>query len=382
MMHGAGFSWTSFEAEAANHLWQSTAFAVVVTLLTLCLRGNRAQVRYRLWMAASVKFLIPFSLLSWLGGMLAKRELPAGPQFAMYSLFDVAGQPFSIAPAHHGLSTMQSAGWPTHGMESVVGLVPAIVTGLWGCGVVTVLLVWLVRWSKIAAIRRGALEQRDGREFEIVRRMVARAHVHTRVRLMQSKAMMEPAICGVARTVLLWPQGLSGRLTDDEIEAIVTHELTHVKQRDNLTAAVHMVVEALFWFHPLVWWIEARLVEERELACDEAVSQSGVAPERYAEGLLKACRFCVESTLVCVPGISGADLRKRVVRVMHARALREVSLLGKALLAFAALVAVSAPIIFGQVNEGLRRSIPMARPPVPPPPPPPRFLSEMKKPGR
>ena len=374
-MHGAGFSWTSFEAEAANHLWQSTAFAIVVALLTLCLRGNRAQVRYRLWMAASVKFLIPFSLLTSLGGMLAKRELPAGPQFAMYSLFDVAGQPFSVTPAHPVLSAMR----PASSMEGLLAYIPAIMMGLWLCGVVAVLLVWLVQWSKVAAIRRAAQEIKDGREVEMLRRMAACTHVHTRVHLMLSQAMMEPAICGILRPVLLWPRGLSERLEDDEIEAIVAHELTHVKRRDNLTAAVHMLVEALFWFHPMVWWMEARLVEERELACDEAVLQLGGRPEGYADGLLKACRFCVESTLVCVPGISGADLHKRVVRIMHARGLREVSFFSKALLVFVALMAVSAPIVFGQVSEGLRTSIPMARPPVPPPPPPPRFLSKMKK---
>jgi bla regulator protein BlaR1 len=378
MMHGVGFSWTTFEAEVANHLWQSTAFAAMVALLALCLRGNRAQVRYRLWMAASLKFLIPFSLLTGVGGMLAKRELPAGPQFVMYSLFDVAGQPFSGAPGHHGLSAMQPGGWPSRWIEGLLADMPASVTGIWICGVVVVLLVWLARWSTVAVILRGAQELKNGREIEMLRRVAACAHVHTRVRLMLSQSMMEPAICGVAHPVLLWPLGLSERLDDDEIEAIVTHELTHVKRRDNLTAAMHMIVEALFWFHPMVWWMEARLVEERELACDEAVLQLGGRPESYAEGLLKACRFCVESSLVCVPGISGADLRKRVVRILRAPGLREVSFFGKALLAFVALIAVTAPIVFGQVSEGLRTSIPMARPPVPPPPPPPRFLSEMK----
>ena len=378
MMHGVGFSWTTFEAEVANHLWQSTAFAIVVLLLTLCLRGTRAQVRYRLWMAASLKFLVPFSLLTSVGGMLARRELPVGPQFVMYSLFDVVGQPFSGRPAHHALSAVRPASW----MEALLVYIPAIVTALWICGVVAVLLAWLLRWSKVAEMRRGAQELKDGREVEMLRRMAVCAHLHTRVRLMLSQAMMEPAICGLVRPVLLWPRGLSERLDDDEIEAIVTHELTHVKRRDNLTAAIHMMVEALFWFHPLVWWMEARLVEERELACDEAVLQLGGRPESYAEGLLKACRFCVESSLVCVPGISGADLRKRVVRILRAPGLREVSFFGKALLAFVALIAVTAPIVFGQVSEGLRTSIPMARaavPPPPPPPPPPRFLSEMKK---
>jgi bla regulator protein BlaR1 len=54
------------------------------------------------------------------------------------------------------------------------------------------------------------------------------------------------------------------------MEAMLAHELCHVRRRDNLTSAMHMVVEVVFWFHPLVWWIGVRLMEERERACDEA----------------------------------------------------------------------------------------------------------------
>ena len=71
--------------------------------------------------------------------------------------------------------------------------------------------------------------------------------------------------------VLLWPEGLSEKLDDAHLEAVIAHELCHVRRRDNLTAAVHMLVEAVFWFHPLVWWLGARLIDERERACDEEV---------------------------------------------------------------------------------------------------------------
>ena len=69
----------------------------------------------------------------------------------------------------------------------------------------------------------------------------------------------------------------------------MAHEVCHVRRRDNLTAALHMLVEAAFWFHPLVWWLGARLVAERERACDEAVLRLGRRPEAYAEGILKVC---------------------------------------------------------------------------------------------
>ena len=118
--------------------------------------------------------------------------------------------------------------------------------------------------------------------------------------------------------MLLWPDGISKYLDDAHLEAILAHEIWHVRYRDNLAAAMHMVVEAVFWFHPIVWWLGARLVEERERACDEGVLSMGSTPHVYAEGILKTCEFCVESSLACVSGVTGADLRKRIVHIMSA----------------------------------------------------------------
>ena len=68
---------------------------------------------------------------------------------------------------------------------------------------------------------------------------------------------------GILRPVLLWPREIDVQLDDAQVRAVLAHELTHARRRDNLTAAMHMFVEAVFWFHPLVWWIGARLVDER-----------------------------------------------------------------------------------------------------------------------
>jgi hypothetical protein len=128
--------------------------------------------------------------------------------------------------------------------------------------------------------------------------------------MLLSRTSLEPGIFGIFRPVLVWPQGISERLEDAHLEAVLAHELWHVRRRDNLADAVHMLVEAIFWFYPLVWWMGAWLMEERERACDEAVLESGGDPKVYAESILKICEFCVASPLACVSGVTGADLKK------------------------------------------------------------------------
>jgi beta-lactamase regulating signal transducer with metallopeptidase domain len=111
------------------------------------------------------------------------------------------------------------------------------------------------------------------------------------IKVMSSSALLEPAVFGIFRPVLLLPEGITAHLTPTQLEAIFAHELCHIRRRDNLMTALHMVAEAVFWFYPLVWWLGARLIDERERACDEAVVQSGNEPRVYAEAILEVCKF-------------------------------------------------------------------------------------------
>src|SRR5215471_3017018 len=130
----------------ANHLWQSTLFAAAAWLLTVALRKNRAAVRYRLWLAASVKFLVPFSLLIGTGSHFAWRTsleiAPAPLSRAMEQL----SQPFEL-PAN---------ALPAAARTSPSNPVPAILFSVWFCGFAISTAVWFVWWLRFCAAIRTA----------------------------------------------------------------------------------------------------------------------------------------------------------------------------------------------------------------------------------
>jgi bla regulator protein BlaR1 len=99
-----------------------------------------------------------------------------------------------------------------------------------------------------------------------------------------------------------------------------------------------------------VWWLGARLVEERELACDEEVLQLGVDPMVYAESILKVCEFCFESPLACVSGITGADLKRRIESIMTPRLAQQLQPAKKLLLAMLTIGAVAGPVAIGVLH--------------------------------
>jgi bla regulator protein blaR1 len=342
--------WTAIAPSLGNHLWQSTLFACVIALLMVALRNNRAQIRYWLWLVASLKFLVPFSLLIGIGSHLASTRTSVSTKTGLYFVMGQVGQPFTrqaIAEIPHAT--------PSDVSQILVHLLPALLV-VWLCGFAIVLFVWCVRWRRIYTAAREATRLHDGRELEALRRLDTVAGMPKPVEIRSSRTSLEPGIFGTVSPILLWPDGISERLEDRHLDAILAHELLHIRRRDNLAAAIHMLVEAVFWFHPLVWWLGTRLVDERERACDEEVLKLGSSRQVYAESILKICEFCVGSPLPCVSGVTGADLKRRIVRIMSERVARKLDFSRKLLLAAVAILAVAAPIVAGVLHATPNRT--------------------------
>jgi bla regulator protein BlaR1 len=321
-----------------NHLWQSTLFAIVAGLLTVAFRKNRAQVRYWLWFSASLKFLVPFTFLMSLGSHwqwapAAKKIATQPVSFTMVQITEPFPDALPFVP-----SASDTRDW-----------VPIAMLAVWACGFLGIALIRFRGWLRIRAAIRSS---------EPVGHALA-----CPVDVRSSPGLLEPGVVGLLRPILLLPTGIAGRLTPPQLEAVLAHELCHVRRRDNLFASIHMIVEATFWFHPFVWWIGARLVEERERACDEAVLSLGNEPRVYAEAILNVCKLYVESPLVCVSGVTGANLKKKIEAIMTNRIALRLNFAKKVALAVAGIVALAAPIIVGMIETPAVRAQ-SARPPA------------------
>jgi bla regulator protein blaR1 len=312
----------AFATALVNHLWQSTAVLGIAWLLAHALRSNRAAVRYGLWMAASLKFLLPFSLL-----MAAGAFFHPATEFSVQRPAVAAAMEQIVEPLSQGVSAVLEPPAVVSHSERL----PLLLWLLWSVGALVVAARWGRGWMHI----RAAVRESSPRAF------AGSVPVRT------TSTLLEPGIFGLFQPVLLLPEGIVNRLTESQLNAVIDHELCHVRRRDNLLYALHMAVEALFWFYPPVWWIGSRLIEERERACDEAVVQSGNGAEIYAESIVSVCKFCLESPLACAAGVSGSDLKQRIVRIMNGQRGVRLTFGGKTLLVLAAVIAAAGPIGFG-----------------------------------
>jgi beta-lactamase regulating signal transducer with metallopeptidase domain len=307
-----------------NHLWQSTVCALLAALLTLAFRRNGAKVRFVIWLAASMKFLIPFSLFVSVGEYLRWETAPALPRDSGLLIFGQIAQPAAVVTSDFAVTASGSAsfpwGWNTW----------TILLSIWLLGSLALLLLRLYQWLWLSVIVKTA----------------SPLDIDASIPVRETTNTFEPGIFGIFSPTLLMPAGIVSHLAPAQLDAILAHELCHWRRRDNLAAALHMLVEVLFWFHPLVWWLGGRLVVERERACDEAVIQSGRDREIYAEGILKVCQHYVELP-ACAAGVSGGLLRKRIEGIMTNPILSKLPVAKRCLLSSAALIVIATPIALG-----------------------------------
>ena len=279
----------------AAHLLQATVFAALACLAAVLLRRAPAAARYSVWLMAAVKFAVPAGMLAAAGARIA-------------TLFPSAPPPLPpvFAPLVLGYTGRATP-------DALHSELLCVLTVVWLAGA----LLCYIRWARQAvACRPVGLRAPDAREAAALERARARLGFRGRVRLAVG-GTHEPALWGLWRPVLRVPENLAAHLDEPELEAILMHELVHARRRDNLTAALARAIACLFWFHPLLWWIERLLIDARERACDEAVLRAAAPRAAYAAGILKVCRLSLAAAVPGVSGVAGeSNLKKRTEEIM------------------------------------------------------------------
>lgn len=310
------------------HLWESTLVAGAAWVLCrFVLASNHPRVRFAVWLTASIKFLVPFALIVEAGRSIGPRVVYAVPPPAPAADLIAAGSGTAVALGPLSLSTPAA-------VTNANPFLGAALVAIWVLGTCCVLMVWLRGWLRVRHAARGATLAGRFRGVPVL------------VSETMRRQSLEPGVVGLWRQAILLPKGLDDSLTRDQLQAVLLHEWQHARRRDNLTAALHMAVEAVFWFHPAVWWIGRRLIDERERACDQGVLEQSPAAD-YAEAILNVCKWYRPAPVPCVAGVTGADLRARIESVLRGRrpAPLGAGRTGLLSLGWSALVAV--PVLVG-----------------------------------
>jgi TonB family protein len=141
------------------------------------------------------------------------------------------------------------------------------------------------------------------------------------VRLGLSSRVDSLVVLGWLKPVVLVPAAALLALPPEAVEALLIHELAHVRRRDFLANLIQSLAEALLFYHPAVWWLSRRIRQEREHCCDDAAVQACGDPILYASALLGLEELRSPSHLIpdLAPAASGGKLMSRIQRILRSR---------------------------------------------------------------
>jgi GWxTD domain-containing protein len=298
LIHALGWTLVHF-------CWQGAIVALLLWCALTLLRGGRPQLRYGAACCALVLMLLlpvmTFVRIVMTGASFesAKEHFTAGwiPAFGLPN-----GQSGPIEP------------WMGHAARVLDQAMPWILS-LWLAGVVLFLLRLNVGLIATARLRSEATLPLPEELHALFRRLCESLAITRTVRLIGSAVAQTPMVAGWLRPVVLIPVGCLTGLSMGQIEAILAHELAHIRRHDYLVSVLQTIVEALLFYHPAVWWVSKQLRKEREYCCDDLAVRVGGNTLDYAKALslLEENRSSVYITAL---GANGGVLTMRIKRLL------------------------------------------------------------------
>jgi beta-lactamase regulating signal transducer with metallopeptidase domain len=265
--------------------WQLALLIGVVTAACALARHAPARLRHALWLIVLAKAFLPpglatpFSIGTW----------GVEPVLSTVGISDHIGGDLAAKTAP---STVEAGPGETTGASLTVTAqtvsLPLVLLACWIAGVLVFWLVVAVRLQQLATLLRSAVAVDEGPLRIALEQLALRMKVRRVPDLFLVEVITGPFLCGLLRPRIVVPAALSGRLSADDMEAVLAHEIVHWRRRDTWVGWVQVLAQSLFWFHPLVWWANRQLRHERECACDESVLRLGqIAPQQYGESIVR-----------------------------------------------------------------------------------------------
>ena len=293
----------------ANSTWQIAAIWILAALGAWLLKNCGAHCRYIVWISALALCLIAPAITA----------IDAWPSLPISAnSYSTPAQTNTANTGNTDESTVIDHTQRRRSSQVVVSATPRNMQ-LIAAAYVAFLALCAVRfirlWVTKERLRRSVSFGGLTRPMEISLKRCMIVFGVQRVQLARSHTARVPYTLGITRPLIVLPDSFCGDVDQETLLSVIGHEMAHVRRRDSLTKLVCELVSLPISFHPLTFFIKRQIERERELACDELVTQQVLRPESYARSLLRAASL---SILPARRSIMLSVLDGRMLDVPHA----------------------------------------------------------------
>ena len=301
-----------------HFLWEGAAIALLALVALWMLRHRSPQARYAVACASLVAMLAAPLVTS----VVLSRPVGAVRSQALASATTLSERPPFMSP-DSALVTLavETTRRFVGGEQTGAGFdawLPVIVM-LWMAGVAVFLVRLAGGWWRIRGLHRASRADAPSRWVGAATRIATTLGLPRPVHVVDTSLVDTPTVIGWVRPVILLPVAAFGGLTPAQVDAILAHELAHIRRHDFLVNVLQTFAETILFYHPAVWWMSARIRTEREHCCDlVALSVCGDAVS-YAEALVELESWRTVRSRLAIAA-TGGTLLTRVRRLLGAPA--------------------------------------------------------------
>jgi beta-lactamase regulating signal transducer with metallopeptidase domain len=284
-----------------HFVWQGAGIAALLGAARHALRNSGAQARY---IAAMAAMLLMLASVGATFVYLDSGDV-ATPLQAPASQSSIAAPTGNVAQG-----AVATTSWRDH----MPDYFPVLVY-IWIAGVTALSIRSLGGWVVTQLWKRRNVRTADALWQESMARLAKRLAISRKVCLWESATAHTPAVIGWIRPVVLLPASAISGLAPSQIEALLAHELAHIRRHDYLVNLLQTAIETLLFYHPAVWWVGRQMRAERENCCDDlAVAVCG-DPLVYARALTELEKIRIATPRLVMAANSGS-LLQRVRRLL------------------------------------------------------------------
>jgi beta-lactamase regulating signal transducer with metallopeptidase domain len=278
--HMESLGWT-----LVHFCWQAAAIALVYWLTDAVLWKARSQTRYVLALGTMLLMLV--SALATFAYEETRGDTVLSSSPGAFSSPAMVAIGSSISSDLAPLAGLKTAGATTQPVLLHLSRFLPWLDVAWLLGVACLSTRTIGGWRLIHRLRRSALLKAPEVVYTNFVSLRERLGITRQVSLYISHHIQGPLAIGIVRSLVILPVSALMALSSEQLEAVLAHELAHVRRADYLWNLIQTMVETLLFFHPAVWWLGRRLRQQRELCCDDVAVQSCADPLVYATALLR-----------------------------------------------------------------------------------------------
>ena len=316
-----------------HSLWQGIIGVVLILGISRIINTKYSSLRY--WLFVSVMLLVFTANLFTFSSYITNSQLAeeANPIISFTRTLAVSQL----------LNLTTTGSWSSNFQLAIPYLVMLWWLGILGLFIRMSINLWQVRrlsTTNHLPVSAGVMD--------LFKQLKIRLKINNLVRIVQSKQILVPCIIGHFKPIILLPIGLVSGLESSQVEAILLHELSHIKRHDYLVNIIQSMIEVLYFFNPFIWLISKAIRDEREHASDDKAISLGISAPEYAQTLASVYNYAINRQEFTMSFASRNKLTlKRIQRIMKTQTNNN----NKLIVTMIFVIAISLSIYFGAQSQ-------------------------------